>query len=73
MDIRSIIKSLEGCPCGREHTVDIKAVEVGHGMKERCAEILIQNGFPKNIFQASSNNRFNAEAFVSVGVLGVSQ
>jgi glycerol-1-phosphate dehydrogenase [NAD(P)+] len=60
MDIRSIIKSLEGCPCGREHTVDIKAVEVGHGMKERCAEILIQNGFPKNILVVADKNTLSA-------------
>lgn len=67
MDIRSIIKSLEGCPCGREHTVDIKAVEIGHGMKARCAEILSENGFPKRILVVADNNTLSA----SDGILDI--
>ena len=67
MDIRSIIKKLEGCPCGREHTVDIRAVEVGHGMKARCADILSENGFPKNILVVADNNTLSA----SEGILDI--
>ena len=62
-----MVKALEGCPCGREHTVDIRAVEVGHGMKARCADILSENGFSKSILVVADNNTLSA----SDGILDV--
>ena len=49
MNIEGLLAELKDCPCGREHTVDIKAVEIGHGLKEKTADILKENGFPTNI------------------------
>lgn len=67
MDIRKIVKELEGCPCGRAHTVDIKAVEIGHGLKCRVAEILSENSFPKNILVVADENTLRA----SDGIIGI--
>ena len=60
MDIKALLKSLENCPCGKEHTVNIKAVEIGRGLKEKTAEILTNNGFPKNILVVADKNTIAA-------------
>ena len=60
MDIKAILKSLENCPCGREHTVNIKAVEIGRGLKEKTGQILICNGFPKKILIVADKNTLSA-------------
>ena len=49
MDIRKLVEQLRDCPCGREHTVDIRALEIGSDMTRRTGEILEREGFPKNI------------------------
>ncbi len=67
MDIKSLLKSLENCPCGREHTVNIKAVEIGRGLKEKTAKILLQNGFPTNILVVADKNTLSA----SDGILDI--
>ena len=67
MDINGLLESLKNCPCGREHTVDIKAVEIGHGLKEKTAEILRENGFPVNILVVADKNSLGA----SEGILDV--
>lgn len=67
MDIKALLKSLENCPCGREHTVNIKAVEIGRGLKEKAADILIENGFPKNILVVADKNTL----FASDGILDI--
>lgn len=67
MDISKLLKQYENCPCGRVHTTEIRAVEIGHGLKERTAEILLKNGFPKNILVVADENTLRA----SVGILDV--
>ena len=67
MDINGLLESLKNCPCGREHTVDIKAVEIGHGLKEKTAEILKENDFPTNILVVADQNSLGA----SEGILEV--
>lgn len=49
MNIRELIESFSGCPCGKEHRADIKAVEIDSGVKEEAGRILLDNGFPKKI------------------------
>ena len=49
MDINKLLEPLKNCPCGRDHSVGIKDVQIGHGMLEKAAEILNKNGFPKKI------------------------
>lgn len=60
MDISAIIKNLENCPCGRVHTVNIKAVEIGEGMLARTAEILRDADFPRNILVVADRNTLAA-------------
>ncbi len=65
MDIQKIVEDLRGCPCGREHTVDIRAARIGQGMTARVGEILEQNGFPKNILLVADDTTLH----VSDGIL----
>ncbi|MBQ9940220.1 MAG: iron-containing alcohol dehydrogenase [Clostridia bacterium] len=65
MDIGQILKSTANCPCGRNHTVDVKAVEIGSGLLNKVGEILEKHGFPKKILVVSDNNALR----VSKGIL----
>ena len=47
MDIQKLVEQLRGCKCGREHTVDIRAREIGSNMTRRAGEILRREGFPQ--------------------------
>lgn len=67
MDIKELLDSLKDCPCGRNHIVDIKAVEIGHGLKEKTADILKNNQFPSNILVVADENTLRA----SEGILDV--
>jgi len=67
MDITKIIKDLEGCPCGRPHTVNIKAVEIARGLKAKTAQILADNGFPRSILVVADKNTLGA----SDGILDI--
>lgn len=67
MDIEKIVKELEGCPCGREHRVNIKAVEIARGLKTETARILADNGFPRHILVVADKNTLKA----SEGILDI--
>ena len=69
MDIKGLVESLQNCPCGRKHSVDIKAVEIGSGMLERTAKILRDNGFPSSILVVADKNTLKA----ADGILDVLQ
>lgn len=60
MQIQALLDSVKNCPCGREHTVNIKAVEIGAGLKAKAADILRANGFPANILVVADNNTLAA-------------
>ena len=60
MDIQAIANSLKNCPCGRRHNVELKAVEIASGLKDKCAEILIQNRFPRTILVVADKNTLAA-------------
>ncbi len=60
MKVSAILKNLENCPCGRVHTVNIKAVEIGEGMLARTAEILRDADFPRNILAVADQNTLAA-------------
>ena len=65
MNIQKIVEDLRGCPCGREHSVDIRAVEIGKGMTRRVGEILERESFPKNILLVADDTTLG----VSEGIL----
>ena len=60
MDIKKIVDSLAGCGCGRPHRADIKAVEIGAGLKKSAADILNRYGFPKRILAVADENTMAA-------------
>ncbi|MBE6598999.1 MAG: sn-glycerol-1-phosphate dehydrogenase [Ruminococcaceae bacterium] len=60
MNITTLLTSLSNCPCGKEHTVNIKAVEIGRGLLARTAEILAENGFPRKILAVADRNTLSA-------------
>lgn len=62
-----MLNSLENCPCGRKHEVNIKAVEIGSGLLEKTAEILKKNGFPTKILVSADKNTLAA----SNGILDI--
>lgn len=65
MDIKSILDSLQGCPCGRPHNFDTERVEIGRGLVHRVGDILAESNFPKNILLVADDNTLG----VSEGLL----
>ncbi len=49
MDLELILKDLKDCPCGREHIVDLKKVEIGSGIVGSVGKILMDNEFPNKL------------------------
>lgn len=60
MDLNSILKSLENCPCGKEHTFATKVVEIGSGITAKTGEILDKAGFPKKVLVVADENTVKA-------------
>ena len=60
MDINKLLESLKDCPCGKDHSVGIKDVQIGHGMLEKAATILENNGFPKKILVTADSASIKA-------------
>ncbi len=56
MDLKNLLKSLENCPCGREHTFDTKAVEIYSGLTKDTGKLLLDAGFPTNILLVADEN-----------------
>ena len=67
MDLSKILKSVENCPCGKKHEVDLKAVEIGSGYLARTADILKDNGFKSKLLVVADKNTLKA----SEGILEV--
>lgn len=60
MDIKRLVDSLRDCPCGRPHKAEIKAIEIGSGLKAETAKILNKYGFPKRILVVADKNTLRA-------------
>ena len=65
MDLVALKKSVENCPCGKEHRFDLKALEVDSGNLNRVGAILHANGFPKRVLVVADNNSMG----VSKGII----
>lgn len=55
MDINELLKGRAGCACGRDHTCDIKSVEIGSGAVLKLAQLCQQY---KSIVIAADNNTY---------------
>lgn len=62
MDLQLILQDLKDCSCGREHTVDLKAVEIGSGLVHTVGEILVNNGFPRDLLVVTDEPALAASA-----------
>ncbi len=60
MDLNKILKEMEHCPCGREHTFDTKVVEIGSGITAKTGEILKSAGFKERILLVADDNTIAA-------------
>ncbi len=60
MDTKKLVDDLAGCPCGRPHIIDIKAVEIGSGLLKETAEILNAHSFPKRLLLVADKNTLAA-------------
>ena len=60
MDLDALLSPLRHCSCGRPHTVQLKAVEIGSGVLERTGALLKENGFPTNLLVVADQNTLRA-------------
>jgi len=60
LDLKNLLTSLENCPCGREHKVALRHVEIGHGVAKRCGTILKGLDFPKNLLVVTDSHALSA-------------
>lgn len=67
MDLEALRKTMENCPCGKEHPFDLKGLEVDSGNLARVATLLDKYDFPKNIMVVTDKNALKA----SDGILKV--
>lgn len=56
MNLKGILKRLENCPCGRTHTFEMDAVEIGHGITARAGALLSRAGFGKRLLLVADDN-----------------
>ncbi len=60
MRLSAWMEKLKNCPCGREHKIDIRAVEIGEGYLAKTAEILSANHFPRDLLLVCDTNTLAA-------------
>ena len=60
MELDALLQSLQHCPCGREHTADIRAVRIGEGILPQAAQILRDNAFPARLLVVADRNTLKA-------------
>ena len=60
MDLKKLLKDLQDCPCGQEHTFDTRMVEIEAGLTARTGELLTAADFPKNILVVSDRAAWRA-------------
>ena len=60
MQLDALLHSLQNCPCGREHTTDLRAVEIGEDVLAQTARILSDNAFPKRLLAVADRNTLSA-------------
>lgn len=60
MDLQNILKELQNCPCGRNHTCATKVVEISSGASARAGAVLTSAGFPKKVLLVADENTYAA-------------
>ncbi|MBQ9080412.1 MAG: iron-containing alcohol dehydrogenase [Clostridia bacterium] len=62
MDLQKILNDLKNCPCGKEHTMATRVVEISSGATARVGQILTDAGFPKKLLLVADENTLGASA-----------
>jgi len=65
MNIQQILDRARDCSCGKKHTFDTRAVEIGHDMTSRTGEILLREGFGKKLLIVADENTIRASGKLS--------
>lgn len=60
MDLQKLVKSLEGCPCGKKHEVYTKHVEISGDATEKTGELLRRFGFGDRLLLVADENTLAA-------------
>lgn len=60
MDLQNILKELQNCPCGRNHTCATKVVEISSGASARAGAVLTSAGFPKKVLLVADETTYAA-------------
>ncbi|MBE6595179.1 MAG: sn-glycerol-1-phosphate dehydrogenase [Ruminococcaceae bacterium] len=60
MDLKKILRSLENCPCGKQHTFVTERVEIESGLTAKTGAILADAGFPKKVLVVSDEPALRA-------------
>lgn len=56
MDLNAVLDRMRGCPCGRPHAFDVRAVEIGSGLTKECGRILRREGFEPELLAVADRN-----------------
>lgn len=59
-DLEKIKKEFENCACGHKHQTSLQEVAIGSGITKDVGEILIRNGFDKNLLLVADQNTLKA-------------
>ena len=62
MDLQKILNDLKNCPCGKEHTMATKVVEISSGATARTGQILTDANFPKKLLLVADENTLGVSA-----------
>ena len=62
MDLQKILNDLKNCPCGKEHTMATKVVEISSGATARTGQILTDANFPKKLLLVADENTIGVSA-----------
>ncbi len=62
MDLQKILNDLKNCPCGKEHTMATKVVEISSGATARAGQILTDADFPKKLLLVADENTIRVSA-----------
>lgn len=60
MDVQKILDTVKSCSCGKNHTFDVRRVEIGHNMTSRAGEILASESFGKKLLLVADENTIKA-------------
>ena len=60
MNLQQILSRAATCTCGKPHSFDVRAVEIGHDMTSRTGEILLREGFGARLLVVADENTIRA-------------